>query len=104
MVIVDTKGRIIEANPAAAGVFGIEGQQLLGRSLAEFLPEDFDFEAVWTRFQNRDTEHDTVTIVGSDGVDRRVEYTGTTDIVPGHHLIVGRDISEGVDTNLRGES
>ena len=104
MVIVDTKGRIIEANPAAAGVFGIEGQQLLGRSLAEFLPEDFDFEAVWTRFQNRDTEHDTVTIVGSDGVDRRVEYTGTTDIVPGHYLIVGRDISEGVDTNLRGES
>lgn len=94
MVIVDTEGRIIEANPAAIDVYGIESQQLLGRSIAEFLPEEFDFEAAWRRFQTRDSKHDTVTIVGGDGVERRVEYTGTTDIIPGHHLIVSRELSK----------
>jgi PAS domain S-box-containing protein len=101
MVIVDTEGRIIEANPAVTGVYGVESQQLLGRSIADFLPESFDFEAAWRRFQTREAEHDTVTIVGGDGVDRHVEYTGTTNIVPGHHLIVGRDISAGRETDLR---
>jgi PAS domain S-box-containing protein len=104
MVIVDTEGRIIEANPAVASVYGVDSQQLLGRSIAEFLPEGFDFEAAWRRFQTRESEHDTVTIVGGDGVDRHVEYTGTTNIVPGHHLIVGRDISEGRETDLRSEN
>lgn len=101
MVIVDSEGRIIEANPAAADVYGVESQQLLGRSIAAFLPDEFDFEAAWRRFRSRESEHDTVTIVGGDGVERRVEYAGTTDIVPGHHLIVSRDVSEGAATDLR---
>jgi len=101
MVIVDTEGRIIEANPAVADVYGVESQQLLGRPIAEFLPEEFDYEGAWSRFQTKDSEHDTVTIVGGDGVDRRIEYTGTTNIVPGHHLIVGRDISKRTDRGSR---
>jgi len=101
MVIVDTEGRIVEANPAAASVYGLDSQRLLGRSIAEFLPPEFDFETAWKRFQTRDSEHDTVTIVGGDGVDRRIEYTGTTNIVPGHHLIVGRDLSERTNSGSR---
>ena len=90
MVIVDSEGRIVEANPAASAVFGLDSQRLLGRAISEFLPADFDFNAAWYRFQPLDSEHDTVEIVGADGTSRSVEYTGTTDIVPGHHLIVGR--------------
>ena len=101
MVIADDDGRIVEANPAAATMFGLDSQRLLGRPLTEFLPAGFDFEAAWDRFQTLDSEHDTVTIAGADGVDRTIEYTGTTNIVPGHHLIVGRDASEHPETENR---
>ena len=97
MVILDDEGRIVEANPAAAAVFGLDSQRLLGRSISEFLPADFDFDAAWDRFRTTESERDTVTIVGADGVDRRIAYTGTADIVPGHHLLVGRVRDEGTD-------
>jgi len=101
MVIIDDDGRIIEANPAAAAAFGLGSQQLLGRSLTEFLPTEFDFERSWSRFRADESEHDTVTIVGADGVDRTIEYTGTTNIVPGHHLLVGRNTGAYSDREKR---
>ncbi|WP_253737346.1 ATP-binding protein [Halohasta salina] len=90
MVIVDADSRIVEANPAAADIFGLDHRELLGRSIAEFLPEEFDFEAAWERFRANQSERDTVAVVGADGTRRPVEYTATRDIVPGHHLIVSR--------------
>src|SRR5690606_32962912 len=38
ILTVDVDGSIVSDNPAARRVFGVDGQTLVGRSLAEFLP------------------------------------------------------------------
>ena len=94
MVISDDEGRIIDANAAAATVYGLDRQALLGRPLREFLPAEFDFDTEWQQFKTDTTRRDTVVIEGDDGVDRTVEYTGVADVVPGQHLFILRDITE----------
>lgn len=91
MVIVNDDARIIDANRRSTEIYGLERPKLLGREIPEFLPNDFDFEAEWRKFQDSRGVRDTVTIVGGDGVKREVEYTARTDIVPGLHLIVSRE-------------
>ena len=97
MVIVDTDSRIVDANPAAADVFGLDSRELLGRSIAEYLPEDFDVETARDRLRADERVRDTVRIEAADGVERLVEYTGTADVVPGHNLLVGRVRNEFAD-------
>jgi len=94
MLILDDDARIIDANPQAATVYGLDGLELLGRSIPEFLPADFDFDAAWEQFREAGTERDTVTVIGADGTERSVEYAATTNIVPGQHLLIVRDQSE----------
>lgn len=94
MVILNDDARIIDANPEASSIYGMDQQALLGQPLQQFLPDDFDFEIAWREFRNSERVRDTVTIVGADGVERQVEYSATTEIVPGQHLVVSRDITE----------
>lgn len=92
MIILDDEARIIDANPEASEIYGVEQQALLGQPFKRFLPDEFDFEGEWRAFKNTDRERDTVTIVGADGVERRVEYSAATDVVPGQHLVVSREL------------
>ena len=83
----------VDANPAAESVYGLSTQELLGRSIAEFLPKDFDFTSAWKDFQSTGASRDTVTVIGADGVERCVEYTATSDVVPGQHFMTVRETS-----------
>lgn len=94
MLIINDEARIVDANPEAVAIYGLDGQELLGRSLPEFLPDWFDFEAAWESFQEAGDERDIVPIHAADGVVRTVEYAATTDIIPDQHLLVVRDVSE----------
>lgn len=94
MIIINDDARILHANPEASNIYGLDHQALLGQSLQQFLPDNFEFDAAWYEFQDAGRERDTVTIVGADGVERQVEYSATTDIIPGQHLVVSRDITE----------
>jgi PAS domain S-box-containing protein len=94
MVSINDDARIVDANPQAASIYGLDNRELLGRAIPEFLPADFDFETAWEQFQEAGGERDTVTIHGADGVKRPVEYAATTDIVPSQHLIIVREQSE----------
>ncbi len=93
-LLVDDKARIIEANPEAETIYGLDRTELRGRSLDEFFPEEFDFDAAWTVFQNNGTERNIVPIVGADGQRRQIEYSATADVVPGQHLVISRDVTE----------
>jgi len=97
MVIINDDARIVDANPEASRLYGVDNQELLGRSVREFLPEDFDFEATWESFQRERQDRDTITMVTGEGEERPVEYTATTDIIPGQHLVVSRDMTESVE-------
>ncbi|WIV67384.1 PAS domain S-box protein [Natrialbaceae archaeon AArc-T1-2] len=94
MVIVNDEARILHANPEASTIYGLDQQALLGQTLQRFLPGAFDFDAAWDTFQDAGRERDSVSIVDADGIERQVEYSATTDIVPGQHLFVIRDVTE----------
>ena len=94
ITIINDDGRIIDANEAASTIFGVETTELLGRSLTEFLSDDFAFGAERQDFQEPGEKRDTTTVIGADGVERIIEYSGTADIIPGQHLLVSRDVTE----------
>jgi len=42
MLVLDTQGKIVSLNPAAAAILGLPAKRLLGRSIQELLPASFD--------------------------------------------------------------
>ncbi len=100
MLIVNTDAQIIDTNTEASTTLGIERRRLLGRSLPELLPDDFDFENTWESIQRREHFQETVVFDRPDGEKRHINYSVATDIVPGQHLIIGRDISEQISSKL----
>lgn len=96
IVIANDDARVVDANPGVEDVYGVNRRELLGRRLSEFVPADTDFDAAWTEFQRTGVERDTVPIDGDDEVTRQIEYSAVTDIVPGEHLVICRDVTDRV--------
>lgn len=94
IVIVNNDARILDANPEAAALYGLDNQKLLGQALPDLLPDEFAFEDVWQDLQTTGEIHGTVTVGEPDGVDHSVEYSAQADIIPGQHLFISRDITE----------
>jgi PAS domain S-box-containing protein len=97
MVMVNDETHIVDANAEACRLYGYERTELLGRSIREFLPDTFDFDRAWEAFHTAGRDRDTIRLLGGDGVTRHVEYTASTDIVPGQHLIIVRETHEQAD-------
>ena len=93
MFIINDDARILEANREASGLLGVPRQEVLGRSLLKFLPEEFDDEIAWKEFQQGERARDSVTIVRADGAKRRIEFAAALDIVPGQHFILSRNVT-----------
>ncbi|MFC6722646.1 PAS domain S-box protein [Halobacteriaceae bacterium SHR40] len=94
MVITDDDGQYVDANESATELFGLAKKELLGRSIDDFAPENFDFETAWREFQQAENDRGIFPLVRPDGTERIVEYAATRDIMPGQHLSVIRDITE----------
>jgi len=94
IAIINDGGRIIDANDAANTIFGVPPNELLGRSLTEFFPDEFSFDTEWQDFLETGAERNTMTIIGADGVERMIEYSGTSHILPDQHLFISCDITK----------
>ena len=94
ITITDDEGRIIEVNAEAAQIYGEKRSELLGRSMQEFLPTDFDFEAEWGAAQAAEMKRNEVDILSADGGSRTVESTAEPYFLPNQHLIVSRDVTD----------
>ena len=94
LVLINDDAQIVDANPAATQIYGYDRPSLLGRPIPEFLPEGFDFESAWLAFKRGELRRDTVTLLDGNGDERHVEYAATTDVVPGQHLLIVRELEE----------
>ncbi|MDB2265800.1 PAS domain S-box protein [Halorubrum ezzemoulense] len=94
MVIADDDGRYIKVNDSATDLFGVPEGKLLGHTIADFIPEGAGFEEEWQQFRTADEQQGTVRIMRPDGSERIVEYAAKSNIVPGEHLSVLRDVTE----------
>lgn len=93
MVVFNDDAKILDANPQSQKIFGLDRQELLGLSIPEFLPDDFDFEGAWKAFKDGGAI-DTAEFIRVDGESRAVEYTAKPNIIPGQHFAIYRDITE----------
>ncbi|AGN01871.1 GAF sensor signal transduction histidine kinase [Salinarchaeum sp. Harcht-Bsk1] len=104
MVVVDDDRRIVDANPHAAELLGVRKQELLGRTIGEFAVAEIDRDEMWRRIQAGGSGEGTFSLVDADGNRRTIEYTATADVVPGQHLLVGRDVTERIERERRYEA
>ena len=93
MVIINDEAKILDANPQSKEIFGLERQELLGRSVPEFLSEEFDFEAAWDEFKEGGAIG-TAEFIRADGDSIIVEYTGKPNVIPGQHFVIYRDVTK----------
>lgn len=94
ILIADDEGRYVDANPAAAELFGTPREELLGKTAADFGPPDLDFAAVWRSFRESEEERGEFPIHRPDGSVRYAEYAAVPDFLPGRHLSILRDVTE----------
>jgi PAS domain S-box-containing protein len=95
MVITDDEGRYVEANAAACALHGVARGQLLGHRLGDHARAGFDFDTVWATLRQDSRARGEMAVLRPDGHAREVEFTVTADFLPGSHLAVLRDVTEG---------
>jgi PAS domain S-box-containing protein len=95
MLLADDAGTYVDANPAACELFGLPREELVGRSIDEFAPDDYDFAAAWESFEAAEEARGTFPLVRQDGDRRTVEYASARDVVRGLHLSILRDVTDG---------
>lgn len=93
-LLLDDKARVLQANPEATAIYGMEQATLRGQSVDTFFQDSFDFEDKLTMFQDEDRTSDIETIRSPDGQEKQIEYSLTVDVVPGQHLLTARDVTD----------
>jgi PAS domain S-box-containing protein len=93
MAIVDDDGRPVDVNGSATDLFGVPEEELLGRSLDEFTPWEFDVGTGQRGIRVPGRQRGTFRLDRAEGPARTVEYAATADVVPGLHLAVMRDVT-----------
>lgn len=92
IVIFDNNSVFLEANEAAAVLFGMSRPELIGKCLRDFGGEGFETER--SRMRSSAVGRGKFSLRCVDGTERIVDYCFKANILPGRHLGVMRDISE----------
>jgi two-component system, OmpR family, sensor histidine kinase VicK len=95
IAVLDHTGHVIEVNDSACQLFGRSRRVLVGKPLANFSKNFFDLQP--TLIASKQPEQSTtgqIVIVGSQGVERKVEYTLTQHVTPQLHLVIFRDLTQ----------
>ncbi|MFB6154316.1 MAG: response regulator [Haloferacaceae archaeon] len=94
MILADDDGTYLNVNSATCELFGRAENELLGKTAADFTYDDFDFDTAWESFKASTEERGLYPVERPDGTVRVAEYHATTNVLPGKHLSVLRDITE----------
>ena len=93
IVIFSDKGGLLEANSAAAALVCSSREELIGRRLYDFFLDKHQGEESIDR-STAGSGRGQLWIQRCDGIKRLVDYCFKTNILPGQHLGVLRDITE----------
>jgi PAS domain S-box-containing protein len=93
LVVVSEDAVVREVNPAMCDLTGQSESELVGLRIDSLTPESFDAEAAWDAFVDGETDRGRASVVRPDGVERLVDYVGVTDVWPGEHVVVLRDVT-----------
>jgi len=96
MLIADDQAKFVDANPAACALFGVPRDELLKRSLSDFLApaERRPTERAWETFIADGERRGDTRLHRPDGTTRELEYRAKASFLPHRHLSVLRDVTE----------
>ena len=94
IVITDPQGRYLRANAAAIILFGATPEELLGKSLVDFLAPEVDFSLEWQTWQAQGWISGETKLRRLDGTELFVDYSATKNFLPGFDLFMFQDITE----------
>lgn len=95
ILIVDEAGQTVDANPAACALTGYLRGELIGRKVRDIASDDQESrERRWKEFLEKGKLAGEVRIRRKDGTLVDVEFRAVTNILPGVHLSVMRDVTE----------
>ena len=98
ILLADDDGRYVAANEAAAEMFGVARERLIGMRVTDFVQpaQHTETEQIWSAFLTRRGQVGRFTVHRPDGEQRTLQYHAVTNIRPGLHLSVLLDVTDGV--------
>ncbi len=101
IIIADNNGVYLEANPAASELLGAPPEHLIGRKLTEFSPtKSVDAaETRWIDFLRDGAQKCIFELERADGKVIIVDYSAKAHFLPDRHLLVLRDVTQGLRTS-----
>lgn len=96
ILVADDEAHYVDCNPAAIQLLGYTREELLQMRVADLvagLDEDA-FTSIWTAFLEAGVLEGEIELRSKDGSAISAEYRSVTDILPGLHLSVLRDVTE----------
>jgi two-component system cell cycle sensor histidine kinase/response regulator CckA len=102
MLVADDERRLVDLNEAAAELMGVPHDEAVGVRLDDLLP-DVAVPEAWKGFMRDGTWEAEVSLKRPDGGERRIEFVATSDVRPGRHIAVVRDLTRTteLETQLR---
>ncbi|BAY47078.1 sensory box histidine kinase [Scytonema sp. HK-05] len=94
MLIADDAGSYIDVNPSACELLGLSREEILTKSVGDFLEPGVDFFQGWQRFLEQGRVRGESRVLRPDGTVRETENTAVANFVPHRHLSILRDITE----------
>jgi len=94
ILIVDSDGRCLDANPAATSILRCTSDEVIGQKIARFFVAPDAFRKGWREFLQKGTSRGRAHLVAGDRADLFVDFTATADYLPGRHVLVICDVTE----------
>jgi PAS domain S-box-containing protein len=89
MVIVDSDGRYVDANPAACRLFGRSRDEMVQLHVDDVFPR-----GTWAAYEATGSVRNEYALICPDGQERIVESAAKADVLPGLHFAALRDVTE----------
>jgi len=95
IVLIDSTGRFVDANPAASALLGYTREEILSRSVGDFTPPDKKaaVAAIWNDAKSSQNLRGEFANVRKDGEVRNFDYAIVSNVLPGLHCAFMRDIT-----------
>jgi PAS domain S-box-containing protein len=94
ILIVDSAGTCLDANPAAATILRFSSNEIIGYNVGRFLVDSSAFAEGWNSFLRNKNHRGRARLVAGDGATVFVDFTATANYLPGRHVLVICDVTE----------
>ncbi len=94
ILILDNQALCLDANPAAASILRVARTELIGKDARAYFKDCVGFTNGWENFLQSTARRGRAEIVAGDGARIFVDFTGTSNYLPGRHIFILCDVTE----------